>query len=161
MATSTAAANPIGGKGANACCNSTLNPFTNCRVLFSSVSINLKQYLVTLSQLLKLILSLLTNPTSVRASEALSHQSFAIPRSLKAANVTLKASSYLRNSGGRNLRNRSSASSAPVAGTRSFLLVAIEVSNNSVILIIKFSITLCVACSERGVASLVGSDCLF
>ncbi|KAI5660051.1 hypothetical protein M9H77_28844 [Catharanthus roseus] len=98
---------------------------------------------------------------SIRASEALSHQSFAIPRSLKAANITLRASSYLRNSGGRNLRNRSNASSAPVTGTRSFLLVAIEVSNNSVILIIKFSITLCVACSGRGVASLVGSDCLF
>ncbi|KAI5654859.1 hypothetical protein M9H77_32046 [Catharanthus roseus] len=92
---------------------------------------------------------------SVRASKALSHQSFAIPRSLKVANVTLRASSYLRNSGGRNLRNRSSASSAPVAGTRSFLLVAIEVSNNYVILIIKFSITLCVACSGRGVASLI------
>ncbi|KAI5657895.1 hypothetical protein M9H77_26688 [Catharanthus roseus] len=30
---------------------------------------------------------------SVRASEAISHQSFAIPRSLKAVNVTLKASS--------------------------------------------------------------------
>ncbi|KAI5672362.1 hypothetical protein M9H77_12726 [Catharanthus roseus] len=95
---------------------------------------------------------------SVRASEALSYQSFAIPRSLKAANVTLRASSYLRNSRGRNLRNRSSASSTPVTGTRSFLLVAIEVSNNSVILIIKFSITLCIVCSGRGVASLVGSD---
>ncbi|KAI5669068.1 hypothetical protein M9H77_18921 [Catharanthus roseus] len=33
---------------------------------------------------------------SVRASEALSHQSFAIPRSLKAANIALRASSYLR-----------------------------------------------------------------
>ncbi|KAI5667698.1 hypothetical protein M9H77_17551 [Catharanthus roseus] len=33
---------------------------------------------------------------SARASEALSHQSFAIPWSLKAANVTLRASSYLR-----------------------------------------------------------------
>ncbi|KAI5653059.1 hypothetical protein M9H77_30246 [Catharanthus roseus] len=32
---------------------------------------------------------------SVRASEALSHQSFAIPPSLKAVNVTLMASSYL------------------------------------------------------------------
>ncbi|KAI5654829.1 hypothetical protein M9H77_32016 [Catharanthus roseus] len=48
VAASTAAANPIGGKGANARCNSTLNPFTNCRVLFSSVSINLKQYLASL-----------------------------------------------------------------------------------------------------------------
>ncbi|KAI5676675.1 hypothetical protein M9H77_07625 [Catharanthus roseus] len=144
--------NSIGGKGANACCSLTLNPFTNCRVLFSSV---------TLSQLLKLVLLLLTNPTSVQASEALSHQSFAIPRSLKAVNVTFWAFSYLRNFGGRNLRNRSSASSASVAGTRSFLLVAIEVSNNSVILIIKFSITLCVACSGRGVASLIGSNCLF
>ncbi|KAI5655026.1 hypothetical protein M9H77_32214 [Catharanthus roseus] len=48
VAASTAAANPIGGKGANARCNSTLNPFTNCRVLFSSVSINLKQYLANL-----------------------------------------------------------------------------------------------------------------
>ncbi|KAI5681077.1 hypothetical protein M9H77_02304 [Catharanthus roseus] len=37
------------------------------------------------------------------------------------------------NSGGRNLRNRSSTSSAPVAGTRSFLLVAIEVSNDSIL----------------------------
>ncbi|KAI5662316.1 hypothetical protein M9H77_21639 [Catharanthus roseus] len=55
---------------------------------------------------------------SVRASEALSHQSFAIPRSLKAANFTLRASSYLRNSGGRNLRHHSSASSAPVAVSR-------------------------------------------
>ncbi|KAI5665263.1 hypothetical protein M9H77_24586 [Catharanthus roseus] len=95
---------------------------------------------------------------SVRALEALSHQSFAIPRSLKAANVTFRASAYLRNSGGRNLRNRSSASSTPVAGTRSFLLVANEVSNNSVILIIKFSITLCVACSGRGMASLITSS---
>ncbi|KAI5667379.1 hypothetical protein M9H77_17232 [Catharanthus roseus] len=33
---------------------------------------------------------------SVRASEALSHQSFVIPRSLTAANVTLRTSSYLR-----------------------------------------------------------------
>ncbi|KAI5675917.1 hypothetical protein M9H77_06867 [Catharanthus roseus] len=98
---------------------------------------------------------------SVRALETLSYQSFAILQSLKAANVTLRASSYLRNSGGRNLRNRSSASFASVAGTRSFLLMAIEVSNNSVILIIKFSSALCVACSGRGVASLIGSDCLF
>ncbi|KAI5680977.1 hypothetical protein M9H77_02204 [Catharanthus roseus] len=37
------------------------------------------------------------------------------------------------NSEGRNLRNRSSASSAPVAGTRLILLVAIEVSNNSIL----------------------------
>ncbi|KAI5676709.1 hypothetical protein M9H77_07659 [Catharanthus roseus] len=48
VAASTAAANPIGAKVANAHCNSTLNPFTNCRVLFSSVSINLKQYLANL-----------------------------------------------------------------------------------------------------------------
>ncbi|KAI5678070.1 hypothetical protein M9H77_09020 [Catharanthus roseus] len=52
---------------------------------------------------------------NVRASEALSHQSFAIPRSLKTANVTLRVSSYLKNSKDRNLRNRSNASSAPVA----------------------------------------------
>ncbi|KAI5677568.1 hypothetical protein M9H77_08518 [Catharanthus roseus] len=33
---------------------------------------------------------------SVQASEALSHQSFAIPQSLKAVNVTLRESLYLR-----------------------------------------------------------------
>ncbi|KAI5662214.1 hypothetical protein M9H77_21537 [Catharanthus roseus] len=98
---------------------------------------------------------------SAQASEALSHQSFAIPRSLKATNVTLRASLYLRNSGGRNFKNCSSASSAPVVGTRSFLLVVIEASNNSVILIMKFLVTLCMAYSGRGVASLMGSDCLF
>ncbi|KAI5658193.1 hypothetical protein M9H77_26986 [Catharanthus roseus] len=37
------------------------------------------------------------------------------------------------NSGGQNLRNRSSASSTLVAGTRLFLLVSIEVSNNSIL----------------------------
>ncbi|KAI5658124.1 hypothetical protein M9H77_26917 [Catharanthus roseus] len=55
---------------------------------------------------------------SVQASEALSHQSLAIPQSLKAMNVTLRASLYLQNSGGRNLRNRSNAPSAPVAVSR-------------------------------------------
>ncbi|KAI5667485.1 hypothetical protein M9H77_17338 [Catharanthus roseus] len=141
VAASTVAANPIGGKGANARCSLTLNPFTNCRILFSSVSINLKQYLANLLNFAVHWATVHGWFLSVRASEALSHQSFAIPRSLKAANITLRASSYLRNSGARNLRNCSNASSAPVAGTRSFLLVAIGVSNNSVILIIKFSIT--------------------
>ncbi|KAI5663755.1 hypothetical protein M9H77_23078 [Catharanthus roseus] len=48
MAALTAAANPIGGKGANAHCRSAFNPFTNYRVLLLSVSINLKQYLANL-----------------------------------------------------------------------------------------------------------------
>ncbi|KAI5664474.1 hypothetical protein M9H77_23797 [Catharanthus roseus] len=96
---------------------------------------------------------------SARASEALSHQFFAIPRSRKAANVTLRASSYLRNSGGRNFRKHSSASSAS-AGTRSFLRLAVKTSNNSVILIMKFSIIVCVACSGWGVFSLMGLGCL-
>ncbi|KAI5675489.1 hypothetical protein M9H77_06439 [Catharanthus roseus] len=48
VVTSNAATNLIGGKGANAHCISALNPFINCRVLFSSVSINLKQYLANL-----------------------------------------------------------------------------------------------------------------
>ncbi|KAI5659490.1 hypothetical protein M9H77_28283 [Catharanthus roseus] len=87
---------------------------------------------------------------SARASEALSHQSFAIPRSRKAANVTLIALSYLRNFGVRNFRNRSNASSTPMSGTHPFLLVAIEASNNSIISIIRSLIILCIACSGRG-----------
>ncbi|KAI5653568.1 hypothetical protein M9H77_30755 [Catharanthus roseus] len=87
VAASTAAANPIAILS---------QPIELCRILGNCQ--------ITLSQLLKLILSLLTNPPryiygwflSARALEALSHQSFAIPRSRNAANVTLRASSYLR-----------------------------------------------------------------
>lgn len=59
------------------------------------------------------------------------------------------------------LKKYSNASSAPVASTRSVLLVAIDVSNNSFTLAIKFSTTPKLACSQQGVASFIGSDCLF